>query len=115
MKEEEKKLVKKIDFFNDKIFDENLPIKTEIKEKNVDNLLLTYQIKQKEFQILKLNKMIKDLENSYYNLAEYKKQIRERNVSDNIGSYYIDEDLENLTKKLNKELVYYNYNNCQLI
>jgi hypothetical protein len=115
LKEEEKKLVKKIDFFNDKIFDENLPIKTEIKEKNVDNLLLTYQIKQKEFQILKLNKMIKDLENSYYNLAEYKKQIRERNVSDNIGSYYIDEDLENLTKKLNKELVYYNYNNCQLI
>ena len=115
MKEEEKKLAKKIDLFNDTIFDENLPIKTEIKEKNEDNLLLTYQIKQKEFQIIKLNKMIKDLENSYYSLTEYKKQIKEIKVSDNVGCYYIDEDLEKYTKKLNRELVYYNYNNSQLI
>jgi hypothetical protein len=115
LEKEGKKLVNKIDLFNDKIFDENMPIKTEIKQKNEDNLLLTYQIKQREFQILKLNNMIKDLENSYYSLSNFKKQIKEIKVSDNVGYYYIDEDLENLTKKLNKELVYYNYNNSKIV
>ena len=115
LKEEEKKLVTKIDLFYDTIFDENFPNKNELKEKDIDNLLLIYQIKEKDFQILKLNKMIKDLENSYYSLYNLKKQKKEIKVSDNTGCYYLDDDLENSTKKLNRELAYYNYNNSQLI
>ena len=42
--------------------------------------------------------MIKDLENIYYSLSNFKKQIKKINVSDNVVCYYIDEDLENVTK-----------------
>jgi len=115
LEDEEKKLVKKLDLLNEQIFEENLPIKTEEKEKSLDNILLTYQVKQKEFQIIKMNKMIKDLENSYYSFQDYKKQKKEILVGDNAGCYYLDADLEDLTKKLNKELVYYNYNNSKSI
>ena len=114
LEEDGKKLLKKLELSNDQIFDENLPIKTEVKKKSEDNLLLTYQIKQRDFQILKLKKMIKTYENSYYSFSELKKQIKEKVVGDNVGCYYIDEALEDSTKKLNKELVFYNYNNSKV-
>ena len=105
LKEDKNKISQKCSAYEDAIFNENTTLRQDLKIKNIDNFILISQLKERDFQILKLKNKIKDFQNLF---SLEKKEIK---ASNNVGCYYLDNDLESSSKKLNKELLYFNLYN----
>ena len=94
----------KLEAYEDEIF-ENTEIKDILKNKRTDNLILLSQLKEKDYEISKIKKHLEEMGPNNLFISD-KKEIK---VPYNVGDYYFDKILEDLTKKLNKELLYFNF------
>jgi len=110
-KEENSKLSQKIVSFQDEIFNEDTTLRQNLKINKIDNFILEYQLKKNDVRIKQLNDKLKELgENKLFSTEK-----KELKVSDNVGCYYIDNDLEISSKILMKELLFFNISNTQCI
>lgn len=109
LKEEKNKLSKKINGYIDEIISEDSLEKQNLKQTQKDNLILESMLKEKDSQILKISNKLKISKKLFH---YYDK--KERKINQNIALYYLYNNLDILSKDLNKELVYFNYfkNKC---
>ena len=111
LKEEKNKRAQKLELYEDEIFNEDTTIRQKLKLNEIDNFILQFKIKEIDSNILKLNDILKDLEANKLFPPE-KKEIK---VKNEISTSYLDDNLENSSKKLNRELLYFNIYNTECI
>ena len=111
LKEEKNKRAQKFELYEDEIFNEDTTIRQKLKLSEIDNFILQFKIKEFDCNILKLNNVIKDLEINKL----FPPEKREIKVKNDISTSYLDDDLENSSKKLNRELAFYNLYNGSCI
>ena len=111
LKEEKNKRAQKFELYEDEIFNEDTTIRQKLKLSEIDNFILQFKIKENDCNILKLNNVIKDLEVNKL----FPPEKREIKVKNDISTSYLDDDLENSSKKLNRELAFYNLYNGSCI
>ena len=111
LKEEKNKRAQKLELYEDEIFNEDTTIRQKLKISEIDNFILQFKIKENNSHILKLNNVLKDLEVNRLFPPE-KKEIK---VKNEISTSYLDDNLENSSKKLNRELLFYNLYNTSCI
>jgi len=111
LKEQKNKISQKCSSYEDEIFDEKNALRQSLELNKIDNFILLSQLKEKDYQILKLKDKIKEI-NSNYLFSNQKKEIK---VNNNVGCYYLDNHLETFSKKLMKELLYFNIHNTECV
>ena len=101
LKKENSNLYNKLSSFKDKISKDGIfSDKQKLTNVKSDNLLLIYQLKEKEYIIKRLNKAIESIKNNKY----FKESKRESSINDKWGHYYITLDLNNLGKQMMAEI-----------
>ena len=111
LKEEKNRRAQKLELYEDEIFNEDTTIRQKLKLSKIDNFILQFKIKENDSYILKLNEVLKDLEVNRLFPPE-KKEIK---VKNEISTSYLDDSLEDSSKKLNRELLFYNLYNTSCI
>jgi len=111
IKDENSKISQKIISFQDEIFNEESTLRYSLKMNKIDNFILEYQLKKRDVLIRQLNEKLEEMGPN--NLFPPEK--KELKVSDNVGCAYLDNHLDVLSKKLMKELLYFNLYNTQCV
>ena len=81
LKEEKNKISQKCMAYEDEIFNENTTLRQTLKINAIDNFILESQLKEKDYQILKLKEKLKNAENLFSS------EKKETKVGNNVGCY----------------------------
>ena len=109
LKNDKNKISQKMSTYEDEIFGSS-EIKDDLDKEKTDNLILISQLKERDYEIYKLKKYLKEIGPNYLFVSDKNEII----VREDIGCYYLDQTSEEFTKKLNKELLYFNFYNSNL-
>ncbi len=96
LKKEEKKLYEKLVPIQEYLSKEDSMDKQLLTNAQYDNLLLMYQVQEKENIIKRLNKSLDNLKQNIY----FKENKREIQVNNKWGEYYLNLNLNNLSEKM---------------
>ena len=108
LEKEKKKLYNKLSSYKDDLLNDHSINKQSLTNIQLDNLLLIYQLKEKDDIIKALNKSI-ELQKEYRNFKEPK---RETSVNNKWGEYYMQLNLNNSSEKMMSESQNFNsFNN----
>ena len=99
LEKEKKKLYNKLSSYKDDLLNDHSINKQSLTNIQLDNLLLIYQLKEKDDIIKALNKSI-ELQKDYRNFKEPK---RETSVNNKWGEYYMQLNLNNSSEKMMSE------------
>ena len=96
LEKEKKKLYNKLSSYKDDLLNDHLISKQSLTNIQLDNLLLTYQLKEKDDIIKALNKSIESQKDSKY----FKESKREVSTNNKWGEYYLQVNLNNTSEKM---------------
>jgi len=99
LEKEKKKLNNKLSSYKDDLLDDHSINKQSLTNIQLDNLLLTYQLKEKDDIIKALSKSIESRKDSQY----LKEKKREVSVNNRWGEYYMQLNLNNSSEKMMSE------------
>ena len=108
---ENKKFSNKLDSYLNDIFCEKDSLRQQLKIKKIDNFILLSKLKEKDYEISNLTKLIEDfIIAKLFPVDKFDKKI-----GDNTGYYYLYKTKEQLSNELMNELLYFNLNYKQCI
>ena len=96
LEKEKKKLYNKLSSYKDDLLNDHSINKQSLTNIQLDNLLLTYQLKEKDDIIKALNKSIESQKDSKY----FKESKREVSTNNKWGEYYLQVNLNNTSEKM---------------
>ena len=99
LKKEENKLLNKINSYKDELFQEDIMNKPLLSNIQSDNILLIYQLEEKDDIIKRLNKEFEQFKNGSY----FKENKREIKPSNKWGEYYLNVNLNKLSENMMAE------------
>ena len=99
LEKEKKKLYNKLSSYKDNLLNDHSINKQSLANIQLDNLLLTYQLKEKDDIIKMLSKSIESQKDSQY----FKEPKREVSVNNKWGEYYMQVNLNNTSEKMMSE------------
>ena len=109
--EENNKLLEKNELYENEIFNENTTLRLNLAQAQTDYLILESRLKEKNSNILKYKGILKDIEKNKFFPPDKKEINAKTSVSENV----LDSKLNNILKDLNRELIYFNIYNNQII
>jgi len=108
LEKEKKKLSNKLSSYKDDLLNDHSLNKQSLTNIQLDNLLLTYQLKEKDDIIKALSKSIESQKDSQY----FKEPKREVSANNKWGEYYLQLNLNNTSEKMMSESQYFiSFNN----
>ena len=99
LEKEKKKLYNKLSSYKDNLLNDHSINKQSLANIQLDNLLLTYQLKEKDDIIKSLSKSIESQKDSQY----FKEPKREVSANNKWGEYYLQLNLNNTSEKMMSE------------